>query len=1539
MYQRASEGLEPQILSRCPPRDYKDYPLAPGIAAFAFPEGFCVGPRQSPRLFSFVATSVDGTKQYGSCLLFYESIRGGALIGTPNDMTTGVTMAAPKVILLVSHHAYLGQMRRLLRLVYRASLCRRQPYDAERVLWLTTRLIPVPRFAFQRVELRLYNQTIAFQGPGLVAEERIPVLHSDIGPLLNFVSHGHIISSVGLLLTECKLVLVSAHTSVLVHVAESLKDLLYPFRWHSVYIPLLPLIAKEVLAAPVPYIVGLTPTMLAAAVGVDGIAADVALLDIDKGVLEMPNPPTPLLPKKLCQRILNTLLIHDPRSNERRQMKTFAAKLRTSDAAFAKGMEFKRLDVPENAIPVVDRAAHNMDAAKDRTRFLKIRCAFVEAYADLFRGLDRFVEAPPLDQKNSFARRGEATFPQQSQAVFRDTPFLRSRPHGARDFMSRVVQTMAFSEFAQAVAFEPRSARVRALTARGKRGHLGRMQSQASLGIGGEGSGAWLGRLLGGALGASGDNSRQSEFDVAVESSTGTVPLHPSDWWVQKFPRRNQLPVRLGYPDYRPLATAAYRYPLLDPGKYVGSERRVLFEKDRAMGFAFLDNIVHQVRPGTPAEAKGVRVGWSIMAVDGWQAPVDQHDLMALIVQRKKSHKSEVIRVAFATRGEVGTARTPFGAGRIIAMTNENGITAIQLPYGVAHIHFSLVDVDFADSGLDRAFQLQDDGDPGSQQEPGPESDNVVVVDNEDAHARLDKHCVQVDDGSLSIGSQKKDKTSAFMRLIEIKLERARAASRVQRRSDGAAMDATTSNQEKQQQQDTPRESFSKPRASNPLRLDLHGLSPRSSSRPSRIAKRVHMGRRVPQTARARSRSPARTKLDWSVPAVIGKQVSAHRHRRRTNQEPQLREDATIKPSIASPESLKAVGRGQHSSDTSSHPSPRLASPKTPSSSHVDADACTSSDGKTPVNDSSFRHGRELKIEFGPGRLGMALRGCLVTQVIKDSQAHFKGLQPGMQLVSINGVKASDDSDDNLKRIQDIQKMPTVELVLGFYKPFPTLTPLRPIHGSDPLLTTVEFNILRTGENSFSSPQTPRRGRWSIDSTGTPRGSPAAPRTSQNVLGFIPSVSPWLRANRTSAATATRARRFSTDAIQFGKSNPYAAYIESLALENLESSHGARSGDRKRRYTATTSSTHLSIPSSGRMGSPGSDDEIAVGERDFDSVGSVPSVSGGRRISAGSSRGLDRDMTFVVAHPSGAGMREGIGLDSTYLATIPRNTRLTAEEKVGRRVRVTFRGRTGWVSRCKEDALPILIAIPNVTPTIRRVRQATPPRKPNSGVSRAITSTMTPPPRTGLARGKAKESSFSSSGQSAPVALIGASQNEDKGSTTSRFGTSLLRRWLPKRFRETKYKLGDRIRMSRRTRRLQRGQVGTVVSSDAGKPGNWIVDFITLKSDVERWSLPGHTLRCVEECAEDMFVVLFATGQQMGMAFDDNAVVIKVSKESQAERKGVKTGWVITRVNGKHSNQSEPLLTLFKNALTGKSADRGLPVVVEFRIVLDGEDD
>mmetsp|Transcript_20557 Transcript_20557/g.39654 ORF Transcript_20557/g.39654 Transcript_20557/m.39654 type:complete len:1335 (-) Transcript_20557:296-4300(-) len=1225
--------VKPKIQFRCPVHDYSDYELSPGVTSFALPHGFQFndGTESSPKCYSFVLTNVDGNKQFGSCLKFHETLHLGEEDG--EEITIGV----PKILMIVSHHSYFNQMEELLKLFYRMSLCRRHPIDLERIIWMIVRELPLPVRPNNLLEFRMHNTLIPFEGSAL--HEGLPVLNSKFGLLFEVLSHDHIVAVFTLLLQEHKLVLVCSCYTVLTHVAESLKALLYPLKWQSVYIPVLPKAAKNVLMAPVPFFLGLNPSTFGDLD--ESLGPDVAVMNIDKGVLTLPRPAPRALPTKHHNRIMNALLIHNPHASQTRESANFLKKLRGFDDAFPMGTENIRLDQPMPS--PVKTTKH------EARRLLTIRLEFYKVITEFFRGFDRYIVAPVNGAKKP------------GNALFKDTAFVRSRPSAMRPLMSQIVQTMAFGEFVQFAIENPNHHRIIGFGLTEKKSN-----SRASI----MALNSW-GKLWAG----------QESGDAASSYATVESPLNDDDWFVVRYPPcEDHLKRNRKRADYRVKNPNTVMFPNLDKTKLFGAEKVIEFSKNGPMGFAFLYNRVQLVHPGSPAEARGVRVGWIIMSIDGRQAPTDQSDLMMLIVHRRKRHPDKNLRISFATDTEIGEGKTEFGSGRIMAVTNEEGIATLRLSFGIAHMHYSKIHVDFKDSGLELEF--------------APKSKKNLPI----------------------------------------------------------------------------------PRRSRGRSQDTKGLISVNSSS--------------------------------TLPRLVNKTV---KHR------------SLVDLQVA--ESIRDRLGGSPSRSTVS-----VENGATPSSDRAQAGVQQLG---SPVC-------RELKIAFGPGRLGFSLTGFKVSKVHAATQALYKGVEEGMILVSVNGRSTINDADENWAMINAIRNdKASTELVLKFLKA------------------------------DKDQKRTIKRGR------------------SQDSL----------------IARGVSARRHSTDTLEISGKNAYLPYIKTVAMEALKTQQrsSAASHSRSRNHTVSHAPSRpaLVVSSDDELDSFLSPLEGSLLEEDFPTDGSRMSsyAMSGRKLERESEFGLAHDEVFIVVHPRGVQMTKELSDTSPLVMVLPQGTKVKAEGKIGRRVKIEYKGLSGWVSQYSVDALPLMISTQTTTTTSSN----------NSRTSRS--GNKSPESKNGPpsvpARSVSKAGSFSENRKNGPKWV----------------------KWFKQKMSNNKhqYKIGDRVRVKRKTKKLQCGQVGIICHNDNDKNGNWFVDFIMMDDEVERWSLPGSLIEPVEERVDQMLVVQFRSDQKIGMAFNENSMVTAVHNNSQASAKGVERGNYILRVNGKKPKKGE-VLNVFKDI----TREAGMPTVVEF---------
>jgi len=1339
-----TNSAPPKVLSRCPVWEHDDYPLAQGISAFVFPHDSRIRDENekegSPKLFSFVLTSIDGSKQYGASLVFDEMTELDGPKGSKKRVW------APKALVFISHHPYYNQMENLLKLLFRISLCEGYPYDIERVIWLIARDLPVPTQANNRLDFELHKRRIKFEGPCYI--ERLPLIHSRFGMLFELLSHDHIIAAVMLLLNERKLVLVSESRSVLLHCSEALRALLYPLEWQSVYIPILPAGATNVLLAPVPFFVGLTPALLK---DVDEpLMADTALLDIDKGVLELPNPPPVPFPNKFRERLMGALLIHDAQSGKHRARELSAQMLRKRDYAFPMGSEVTRLD----------QEFEEADEAKnEKMRLLKIRVAFFELIIEILRGYKRYI-VPPKDTKDL------------DQALFKDKAFVRSKPSWLRAFAGALTGTMAFGEFVQTAFASPDNERVMALSEKRVSSNTATVSSFSRL--------TW---------------GKKTTSDEGVDWEMKAIPTHEEDWFKIKLPTESYFRDTGRKADFRVKDVAKISFPILNKEKFFGKWKTLEFDKAKRMGFAFLSNQVQRVDANSPAEEAGIEVGWQVMSVDNRQAPCDQLGLKNLIVLRRRKHSKAPLKISFASESAIGMASTEYGKAKVLSTPDLDGIVVLRIVSFncVCYIHNrNIKDIDFKQSMMEKEY----------------------MEHNECSEAM----------GSISEETSSLFESQSTFERRESANSHSKGPQRLNSRGRLKASDMPGDKRGGNRSAD--------PSPKHTLTRQMHAASSIALVRD--FKSESSRAKRTPSMLRRFGHALKRTGSDRKLIKTTEKE---NKDKYKTNKDGEIRQQkkGSRLSTADSTTGLDKLDKLEESKGSKMPKGEEL------SSEIKEMD----SKQKLPVPDRgtqnrSISPGREIEISFGPGKLGICLDGNKVTKVVVHSQAYNKGVRAGMIILSINGRRAINDKQFNFKMIASVREEKNTELVLKF---------LRPFH------ERAQTDILKRGKS----------------------------QENLKIRSF-------------------KSMRHSVDTVKFTSMNPYLKYIKSVAAATLKRKHnaGGASKHRTRGFTVSQgkSGVRLTDPSlslsnnSGLFFDDGFSPITSVGsstysedEFDPDSVSMIE--QSGRRVPTASERGWDHDERFIVAHPAGIPLSKSVSENSESLGHIPQGTRLISLGKLGRRVCVKYAGKQGWVSQYRKDALPLMIAITSLEDV----------------PSTASTGNLSPSSKTGPPPSRSQPGSHENSGEASEnnSGNVSASNSRrhsiDKGSSSQ--GASKWVKWLRKKIDKTAdLKIGDRIRLKRRTKKLQAGQVGTIAHNDRDEHGNWFVDFISLIDEVERWALPMSLIEIVEERVDEVLIVQFAPDRKVGMAFNENGFVTKVMPGSQALAKGVEVGNRILRVNG-----------------------------------------
>ncbi|RQM28479.1 hypothetical protein B5M09_012937 [Aphanomyces astaci] len=297
------------ILKRYPPHDRTDFPLPTKIEWFCFPGGYeatlseehCRRPPH-PKQFTFVLSGgADGlSKCYGSCVWVYEPIAAASL----------PTRWHPQCLCMLS------RVPNLLEFMQDAAIALMWQYMhgvdlAEAYCTHLTTTIPRPIPNLLDVSITLAGLTWRLSMPRRQQRNPTANKHPELPSSLSAADRGRseppssvllpplpysmsvffdcfpvavIVQLVILGLCEHRIVVHSTQLSLLCPVTETLKALMYPFRWQHPYVPMLPRILSEYLQAPLPYILGVHSSWIPSLFE-GGRPDHLVLVDADRGTI------------------------------------------------------------------------------------------------------------------------------------------------------------------------------------------------------------------------------------------------------------------------------------------------------------------------------------------------------------------------------------------------------------------------------------------------------------------------------------------------------------------------------------------------------------------------------------------------------------------------------------------------------------------------------------------------------------------------------------------------------------------------------------------------------------------------------------------------------------------------------------------------------------------------------------------------------------------------------------------------------------------------------------------------------------------------------------------------------------------------------------------------------------------------------------------------------------------------------------------------------------------------------------------------------
>ncbi|KAG2389520.1 hypothetical protein C9374_014080 [Naegleria lovaniensis] len=429
---------KPVILDRYPKEDFPNYPLSNEIPLFCFPSGeisISVDECTLPSFFTFVLTGSDGNKTYGACLNVWEEYnlddvmlpsRKSSEAQIDEDLISLVfdpikterkssTIYMSKSICIISHYPFYNVFKFFLTQMYRISITPSK-IPIERFISNFVSEVPLPSQGKVQVHYSIGDKEIYITRP---PPNDLPLAELDFELIFSVLSLDNILILFDLVLQERKILFISEHAGILTPVAEIICQLMFPFKWHHIYIPLLPSKCAEFLFAPVPFIMGIQRQSIT-----NEIPADVFQIDLDNNLIVCNKQQSvPNLPEKQKAKLKKTLSdivkcrVDSARSVEKRHFYDLA---------------YSMAPLPDDIDPVTGE--NYVFPTKE------VRLAFFKFFVNLFgRYRTYYKDVDDTDK--------EYLINLDLEAHFRKKSFIASLPDQAQSFMTIFLQTQSFERF------------------------------------------------------------------------------------------------------------------------------------------------------------------------------------------------------------------------------------------------------------------------------------------------------------------------------------------------------------------------------------------------------------------------------------------------------------------------------------------------------------------------------------------------------------------------------------------------------------------------------------------------------------------------------------------------------------------------------------------------------------------------------------------------------------------------------------------------------------------------------------------------------------------------------------------------------------------------------------------------------------------------------------------------------------------------------------------------------------------------------------
>ena len=293
-----SSILKPQLLFSIPSSLNINPPILNNQFLFAFPNGIDISYyEESPKIYSIVLTNEKGIHSYFYILLFYDKISDSTETKTNlNRNSNAITIEThycPISIIISTFYSNLDFYRNLLLNIYKiikfdySILCNLNTNSNEKNSPKTNNStnsnIDIEKIkSFQKIELlnylnfcyelprppnkSIFSLNMRFEKINykFLSLGEIPTNDYCIDILFSTLEYSVILKLFIALLFEKHIILISNQNMPLFCICESLRFLIFPFRWLHLYIPNLPYEQISFLDSPMPYLIGLNTSRTSA---------------------------------------------------------------------------------------------------------------------------------------------------------------------------------------------------------------------------------------------------------------------------------------------------------------------------------------------------------------------------------------------------------------------------------------------------------------------------------------------------------------------------------------------------------------------------------------------------------------------------------------------------------------------------------------------------------------------------------------------------------------------------------------------------------------------------------------------------------------------------------------------------------------------------------------------------------------------------------------------------------------------------------------------------------------------------------------------------------------------------------------------------------------------------------------------------------------------------------------------------------------------------------------------------------------------------